>query len=49
MGKVTTKLVWDEQLRARFKAQCALEGTNMTDKIIELVTEWLAEKEKPSK
>jgi hypothetical protein len=44
-SKVKLTFRFDEDLLREFKAQVALEGTNMTEVLHQIVRKWLDEKE----
>ena len=43
--QVSYKMFLSEQLRAKFKSLCALEGVSMNQVLVELVEKWVHEKE----
>ncbi|WP_155834690.1 plasmid partition protein ParG [Leptolyngbya sp. PCC 6406] len=44
---VAIRVQMPDSLRAKFKAQCALQGKTMNEVIIELMGKWLAEASQP--
>ncbi len=44
---VAIRVQMPDSLRAKFKAQCALQGKTMNEAIIELMERWLAEASQP--
>jgi hypothetical protein len=42
---VAIRVSMPDELRAKFKAQCALESTSMNDVVVDLIQEWLKGKQ----
>ncbi len=45
---VTYKMFLEEPLRAKFKSLCALEGVSMNEVLVELIKNWISERESNS-
>lgn len=46
---VSLRIFMPEDLRTVFKSECVLENVSMSEKCVELIQQWLAEKGKTQK
>ncbi|MEO0986502.1 MAG: plasmid partition protein ParG [Cyanobacteria bacterium J06639_14] len=44
---VAIRVQMPNTLRAKFKAQCALKDKSMNEAVVELIEQWLSEREDP--